>query len=172
MAAAASRAAPRPTPTPPAPTPTQDAPAAADARRREQSAQASPPAPARPPRRSAPRITPVKATFDLDPADLRQVKAWAGRRLLRVAPVVRALLTELTTDEATSRRVAALLPDAPRPANPVKTTFDLDPPLYGDLRAWAAEHDTTNAAPVRLLLALLLQDPDLAARVEARAPDL
>lgn len=169
MAAAASRAIPRPAPTPPAPTP-QEAPAA-DTRRQEQPVQAPPP-PARTMRRSAPRITPVKATFDLDPADLRQVKAWAGRRLLRVAPVVRALLIELTTDPATGRRVADLLPDAPRPANPVKTTFDLDPPLYGDLRAWAADHDTTNAAPVRLLLTLLLQDPDLAARIEARAHDL
>lgn len=81
---------------------------------------------------------------------------------------MRALLTELTRDPATGRQIAARLPDAPAPADPAKTTFDLDPGLYGDVRAWVAEHDTTAAAALRLLLAALLTDDYLASRVHAR----
>ena len=120
-------------------------------------------------RRPVPRLTPIKATFELDAHQLRAVKSWAGRRILSLAAVVRALLTELTRDPATGHQIAARLPEAPAPATPAKTTIDLDPGLYGDVRAWVADHDTTAAAALRLLLTDLLTDEHLAARVHVRA---
>lgn len=120
------------------------------------------------------RITPVKATFELDPVLLRRVKAWAGRRVLHVAPVVRALLAELTEDERTAARVAELLNAPGRATVPpgaalVKTTYDLAPDLYGELRAWVAEHDTTAAAVLRVLMRELVAGGELPRRIEARA---
>ncbi|MFB4320703.1 hypothetical protein [Actinomadura sp. 21ATH] len=118
------------------------------------------------------RIAPVKTTFELDPALLRRVRVWAGRRVLHVAPVVRALLAELVADPATAARVAELLPAEharAKTGTPVKTTYDIAPGLYGDVRAWVAEHDTTNAAVVRVLMRELLAGGDLPRRVEARA---
>lgn len=128
---------------------------------------------AREPRRPVVRLTPVKTTFELDAALLRRVKAWAGRRVLSVAVVVRALLTDLVEDERTAARVAELL-DAPGRAsaptvNAVKTTYDIEPGLYGELRAWVAEHDTTAAAVVRVLMRELLAGGELPRRIEARA---
>ncbi|WP_149265099.1 hypothetical protein [Actinomadura sp. K4S16] len=121
------------------------------------------------------RIAPVKATFELDPASLRRVKVWAGRRVLHVAPVVRALLAELVADEKTGARVAELVNAPGRASAPgvevVKTTYDLAPDLYGELRAWVAEHDTTNAAVLRVLMRELVAGGELPRRVEARAVD-
>lgn len=131
---------------------------------------------AREPRRPVVRIAPVKATFELDPVLLRRVKIWAGRRVLHVAPVVRALLAELVGDERTGARVAELVHAPGRATVPpgaalVKTTYDLAPDLYGELRAWVAEHDTTAAAVVRVLMYELVgrSGGELARRVEARA---
>ena len=129
--------------------------------------------------RSKPRLRPVKCTFELDPEQLRRVKKWAGRRVLSVAAVVRALFAELTDAQSpTGERIAARLrADAARPRRradagpptPVKTTFDVEPGLYGDLQDWITDHDTTAVATLRALFAELLADRGLAARIEARA---
>ncbi|WP_242911529.1 hypothetical protein [Actinomadura terrae] len=101
------------------------------------------------------------------------MKVWAGRRVLPVSVVVRALLAELLADEATSARVAELVHAPARASAPgVKTTYDLAPALYGQLRAWVAEHDTTNAAALRVLMRELVNGRhELPRRIEARAAD-
>ncbi len=88
---------------------------------------------AREPRRPVVRIAPVKATFELDPVLLRRVKIWAGRRVLHVAPVVRALLAELVGDElrhlwrqageAIAAGLPEALPDGARRSGPVYPPF-------------------------------------------------
>jgi hypothetical protein len=118
-------------------------------------------------------VTPYKATFDISAEVLREVRVWAVRHeITGVAPVVRALIEELA-DPATSARVEAALATGPQPdRGPVKkTTYDLDPPVYRDLKGWAAAHDTTGVAVVRVLLAALVDDPagQLATRVATRA---
>jgi hypothetical protein len=136
----------------------------------------------RAPRRPAIRTKPIKATIEIDPTLLRRVKIWAGRRVLSVTVVVRALVGELVeVDEIGDRIAGRLLNETdktakgPRrsapagaPASLVKTTYDLEPGLYGDLHDWIARHDATQSAAIRLLMHELLSDPDLARRVEQR----
>ncbi|MDP9870471.1 MULTISPECIES: hypothetical protein [Streptosporangium] len=121
------------------------------------------------------RVKPYKATFDLSPKLLREVRVWAAQHgLVGVAPVVRALIAELVADAALQAVVGDALadtgPQVPR-GSVVKTTYDLDPPLYRDLKTWAATHDTTGAAVLRALLATLVADWDggLAVRIAARS---
>ncbi|WP_182884002.1 hypothetical protein [Microbispora sp. H10949] len=73
------------------------------------------------------------------------------------------MIQALTTDEDVAERVRASLPAAHLRrvgdgAALVKTTYDLDPPLYQAFKLWTAQHDTTGAAVLRVLLSILATD--------------
>lgn len=106
------------------------------------------------------RVKPYKPTFDLEPDLLRQVRVWSARHgLVGVAPVVRALIAELMVNPALDLAVEDAIAKAVRPAGTLtKTTYDLAPSLYRDLKEWAASHETTNVAVLRALMTVLIKD--------------
>lgn len=70
--------------------------------------------------------------------------------------------------EAAPAPVPAASQMRPRPEKPVRFTVDLDPGLHLYLREYATSFSTKASVIVRELLAELRDDPELAARVQAR----
>lgn len=64
------------------------------------------------PRLKAPRVKPVRITVDLAPDLHNQLKIWAATEGVKLSDVVRALASELLSDEQLAERVRRTIEDA------------------------------------------------------------